>query len=308
MDAPRRRERAGSGPVTYFEKDFDFELHRVEVEATWDPLVGGGPTPVVAVCVSGGGGGCGAKKKTTITDDDAVTAAAAAEATAAAARAPSTTATNDANSTNNASDTSTTIATPTTEAQAGCWDDFHKQHRGGNFFKERRYLLAEFPSLALDTPFSILEVGCGSGSSCLPVLRANPRAAVLACDFSAAAVVGIGTFPLFCSQNTFQLMTIRCGPNHLTPGSANPTRWSARDAPWTKRTPPKQSQPPPTVTAWGAGAKEAETKTRPVEMTRRRRPRRRSHRTDGHSPAVSERSCATPPRVISPPRWSPSYE
>ena len=48
-------------------------------------------------------------------------------------------------------------------------------HRGGTFFKERRYLLAEFPCLLRDN-LTVLEVGCGSGSSALPVLRANGSA------------------------------------------------------------------------------------------------------------------------------------
>ena len=76
----------------------------------------------------------------------------------------------------------------TTARQSARWDEFHQHHDAGDFFKERRYLLAEFPALAVDAPTTILEIGCGSGSSCVPILRANPRARVLACDFSPAAV------------------------------------------------------------------------------------------------------------------------
>ena len=77
----------------------------------------------------------------------------------------------------------------TSAAQASAWDAFHGTHDSGVFFKERRYLLAEFPKLCdPDVVKSVLEVGCGSGSSALPVLAANPRATVLACDWSANAV------------------------------------------------------------------------------------------------------------------------
>jgi methyltransferase-like protein 6 len=71
--------------------------------------------------------------------------------------------------------------------QAGAWEAFHEQHRRAQFFKPRRYLLLEFPRLSAQ-PLTLLEVGCGSGSSALPVLLRNPQARVLACDFAAAAV------------------------------------------------------------------------------------------------------------------------
>lgn len=52
-----------------------------------------------------------------------------------------------------------------------------------------RYLLLEFPSLA-DTaqPQHVLEIGCGCGSSLLPVLKANAAARVTATDLSPTAV------------------------------------------------------------------------------------------------------------------------
>jgi hypothetical protein len=76
------------------------------------------------------------------------------------------------------------------------------------------YLLKEFPQLAAQgRPLMVLEVrrmphalrwqpswfappstlthvqvGCGSGSAALPILRANPDARVVACDFAASAV------------------------------------------------------------------------------------------------------------------------
>ena len=138
--------------VTYFERDFDFDDHAREVEATWDPAVGGGPAPSPSVTALDGAatvGRVGTNRRGPPGDEDG--------------------------------------ATPTTsEAQARAWDDFHGTHDSGVFFKERRYLLAEFPAL-LEVG-CVLEVGCGSGSSALPVLAANPSATVLACDWSANAV------------------------------------------------------------------------------------------------------------------------
>ena len=86
--------------------------------------------------------------------------------------------------------------------QSGCWDAFHSSHSHGNFFKSRRYITKCFPCL-LDQPSNtrrrvILEIGCGSGSSCVPVLQQlmsqhpdcgdSPPFALLACDSSSVAV------------------------------------------------------------------------------------------------------------------------
>ncbi|KAI5083842.1 hypothetical protein GOP47_0000011 [Adiantum capillus-veneris] len=65
------------------------------------------------------------------------------------------------------------------------WKKFHHLHAKHAFFKERRYLVKEFPDLlASDRVLNILEVGCGTGSSVLPILRANKAAVVYACDCS----------------------------------------------------------------------------------------------------------------------------
>ncbi|KAL4191416.1 hypothetical protein AMTRI_Chr07g80430 [Amborella trichopoda] len=72
---------------------------------------------------------------------------------------------------------------------AEAWKSFHNRHSRGRFFKERRYLLKEFPEL-LDAHgwYTILEVGCGNGSSVLPILRAKDRIVVYACDCSMVAL------------------------------------------------------------------------------------------------------------------------
>ncbi|XP_020526800.1 methyltransferase-like protein 6 isoform X2 [Amborella trichopoda] len=72
---------------------------------------------------------------------------------------------------------------------AEAWKSFHNRHSRGRFFKERRYLLKEFPEL-LDAHgwYTILEVGCGNGSSVLPILRAKDTIVVYACDCSMVAL------------------------------------------------------------------------------------------------------------------------
>ncbi|XP_059628491.1 uncharacterized protein LOC132271201 isoform X2 [Cornus florida] len=69
------------------------------------------------------------------------------------------------------------------------WDNFHTRHSTGKFFKERRYLLKEFPELAsCDENSKVLEVGCGNGSTALPILRGKERIIVCACDCSTEAL------------------------------------------------------------------------------------------------------------------------
>jgi methyltransferase-like protein 6 len=88
--------------------------------------------------------------------------------------------------------------------QAKCWDGFHTAHRSGNFFKPRRYIMKCFPCIlshnasdnsaemvkSAEKKRLVLEIGCGSGSSCLPILRSSDseNTIILACDCSAVAV------------------------------------------------------------------------------------------------------------------------
>ncbi|KAH9324950.1 hypothetical protein KI387_005128 [Taxus chinensis] len=69
------------------------------------------------------------------------------------------------------------------------WQNFHQRHSAGTFFKERKYLLKEFPELLkADGITRVLEVGCGNGSSVLPILRQNTIIFVYACDCSIVAL------------------------------------------------------------------------------------------------------------------------
>ncbi|KAL9225505.1 hypothetical protein vseg_001420 [Gypsophila vaccaria] len=83
------------------------------------------------------------------------------------------------------SSSSTSSSTSSSEA----WSHFHSLHSSGKFFKERRYLLKEFPELLSCPDYSkVLEVGCGNGSTVLPILRAKEKINVYACDCSAEAL------------------------------------------------------------------------------------------------------------------------
>ncbi|KAI4975787.1 hypothetical protein ZWY2020_049394 [Hordeum vulgare] len=65
----------------------------------------------------------------------------------------------------------TTTASPQPPSSEA-WRSFHRRHASGRFFKERRYLLKEFPELLNSKGCAkVLEVGCGNGSTVVPILR-----------------------------------------------------------------------------------------------------------------------------------------
>ncbi|GER51196.1 methyltransferase [Striga asiatica] len=75
------------------------------------------------------------------------------------------------------------------EDSAVAWDKFHARHSTGKFFKERRYLLKEFPELAsCEDNSKVLEVGCGNGSTALPILCGREGIILYACDCSSTAL------------------------------------------------------------------------------------------------------------------------
>ncbi|EGV61612.1 methyltransferase [Yamadazyma tenuis] len=75
------------------------------------------------------------------------------------------------------------------------WDIFYKHNRE-NFFKDRKWLQIEFPSLFKFTSedyqekTSILEIGCGAGNTFFPILEQNknPNLKIFGCDYSKVAV------------------------------------------------------------------------------------------------------------------------
>lgn len=69
------------------------------------------------------------------------------------------------------------------------WEAFHAQHGKGHFFKERRYLMLEFPVLSTVNPAQyFIDIGSGCGSSTLPILKSNGTCSCTACDVSPTAL------------------------------------------------------------------------------------------------------------------------
>lgn len=75
------------------------------------------------------------------------------------------------------------------------WDIFYRNNRE-NFFKDRKWLQIEFPSLYKVTAedyqekCTILEIGCGAGNTFYPVLNQNKNQnlKIVGCDYSKVAV------------------------------------------------------------------------------------------------------------------------
>ncbi|RKP29286.1 methyltransferase [Metschnikowia bicuspidata] len=75
------------------------------------------------------------------------------------------------------------------------WDNFYR-HNKENFFKDRKWLQIEFPSLyevtaeTYNKPVTILEVGCGAGNTFYPILKQNknPNLRIFGCDYLKVAV------------------------------------------------------------------------------------------------------------------------
>eukprot|EP00242_Pyramimonas_sp_CCMP2087_P013676 CAMPEP_0198200812 /NCGR_PEP_ID=MMETSP1445-20131203/3737_1 /TAXON_ID=36898 /ORGANISM="Pyramimonas sp., Strain CCMP2087" /LENGTH=273 /DNA_ID=CAMNT_0043870963 /DNA_START=350 /DNA_END=1168 /DNA_ORIENTATION=+ len=75
------------------------------------------------------------------------------------------------------------------EAQRN-WDIFYKKNQA-NFFKDRHYLIREFPELQPPLEareYAVLEVGSGAGNTVYPILDSDARVTVHCCDFSIRAV------------------------------------------------------------------------------------------------------------------------
>ncbi|TVU39458.1 hypothetical protein EJB05_12878 [Eragrostis curvula] len=78
-----------------------------------------------------------------------------------------------------------TMNLPPPPPSSEAWRSFHRRHSSGKFFKERRYLLKEFPELLKSNDCAkALEVGCGNGSTAVSVLRSSESTTVFACDCS----------------------------------------------------------------------------------------------------------------------------
>ncbi|CEM32430.1 unnamed protein product [Vitrella brassicaformis CCMP3155] len=79
------------------------------------------------------------------------------------------------------------------------WEAFHRRH-STRFFPFRHYLSQEFPELCSDEPIELLEVGCGTGSAVLPMLKAHESLHVTAVDISQTAIAALRCHPDFNSS------------------------------------------------------------------------------------------------------------
>ncbi|CAG9321454.1 unnamed protein product [Blepharisma stoltei] len=77
------------------------------------------------------------------------------------------------------------------------WDVFYKNNTA-NFFKDRHYLLNEFPEL--NGEILLLEVGCGVGNAIYPLLEDNQALRAQVCDFSREAINLLRQNPSFNSE------------------------------------------------------------------------------------------------------------
>lgn len=87
------------------------------------------------------------------------------------------------------------------------WDKFYSNNQA-NFFKDRKWLVQEFPVLGEVTkegygPVTVLEVGAGAGNTAFPVLanNQNPELRLHACDYSKKAIEVIRSQPAYVEQN-----------------------------------------------------------------------------------------------------------
>lgn len=87
------------------------------------------------------------------------------------------------------------------------WNKFYANN-SANFFKDRKWLFQEFPSLVAATaenadPTTILELGAGAGNTAFPILAANknPGLRLHACDFSSTSINVIRANPEYASDH-----------------------------------------------------------------------------------------------------------
>jgi len=86
------------------------------------------------------------------------------------------------------------------------WDRFYSNNNA-NFFKDRKWLVQEFPKLGEVTkegygPCTVLEVGAGAGNTAFPLLamNTNPDLHLHACDYSAKAIDVIRSQEAYTAQ------------------------------------------------------------------------------------------------------------
>ncbi|KAK1061819.1 hypothetical protein LTR74_010730 [Friedmanniomyces endolithicus] len=114
------------------------------------------------------------------------------------------------------------------------WDKFYGNNQA-NFFKDRKWLVQEFPVLGEVTKeengaVTLLEVGAGAGNTAFPLLamNRNPELRLHACDYSAKAIDVIRSQPAYAAQGSPAVLQADVWdiagqdlPPGLTPGSVD---------------------------------------------------------------------------------------
>lgn len=81
---------------------------------------------------------------------------------------------------------------------AARWHEFYRRN-SDHFYKDRHYLHRVFPALRPSASGGgrlLLEVGCGVGNACLPLLEQDPALSVVAVDFAPSAIALLQTHPM----------------------------------------------------------------------------------------------------------------
>ena len=115
------------------------------------------------------------------------------------------------------------------------WDKFYSNNQA-NFFKDRKWLVQEFPVLGEVTKeeygsVTVLEVGAGAGNTAFPLLGMNGNAELKlhACDYSSEAIDLIRSQDAYTAQTVLPVLqadvwdvaSSTCLPPGLNPGSVD---------------------------------------------------------------------------------------
>lgn len=108
------------------------------------------------------------------------------------------------------------------------WDIFYKNNKE-NFFKDRKWLQIEFPSLYEATkedagPVTIFEIGCGAGNTMFPILNENKNQhlRVVGADFAPKAVELVKTSEHFDARFAHAAVWDLANPEHTLPEGVEP--------------------------------------------------------------------------------------
>lgn len=86
-------------------------------------------------------------------------------------------------------DKDATVSPAAADVDSLSWESFYASHSTARFFKARRYLLLQFPYLlSAKSSIHVCEIGCGYGSSIIPILKHVPSCTSTVCDVSPTSI------------------------------------------------------------------------------------------------------------------------